>query len=1220
MIDPAKLQKLLEPLDEIAKRVIAFSQAKPPPIADEHALGPLVGLHQEEFKKLANIDKEVLETQNKLALAAAQKVDDGYIGVLNYVKKVNRPFEGLPIPADALARGMVQVSAQFGLFPQYINPHDEQVPEEIRTYVANLIHYSTGGPKPSLAPDKLPPAWRQAAESTVQELDTQCSAKSLEGILDELQTFVEVPSFEPVQRAMLQFFQSIVPIMSPEEQEKVKQFAESGEPLNLDAFNRFNGMQVRYERWHLAKSTPAVIEHYGHANLESFEDAALAFVEKEAQDALAKDAESLFTTPLIHLVAFAHALSKLQSPKLPKVVSLAERLAEEDADLLPALYRRPELHAAFTTPANYYDDDVRRAKWTYLRRYLDAHRQLDETLDDIFKTAPKDPLLLAERERIRKSAIETLKPYELREPKKEFSTYGRSTEREWQTRTPEQISKELGFYKTYFETLIDPSFSLERMLSHGFEHLEKKMRALHTVYKANTKEAARIWSEYVDLGCAEESVWRALISQHQGKIKDRSFFLLPQLASPGVNRTLAVSKLKSAIEEDYLLAYYQINLGHLQGLFDEAVQQLGLGERKAALVRSVNHALERGAERKKIDISQENRELYARIADHARKDGLWMIENIIEEERLANSAEHLAFIEELAAISGNRSKHNLQSYKNIVYSFGEDQKPRHSGERLAAVQAQMREYLGIGLPHGIKLLTSTLFTHFCNRPTPKSRQEFVVAYNAAKANLLLRPHYVPTGFSDEELETIISETVNIEKFSFNKPNIGGIIRAYKANAVAPLHPSYRKSRVGVKKATADIANQNSEFLEQRINILQGCYRADGTLAPDDEYRRRVTSDITSTLEQIDTKIEKAAKDNPQAAKHLERKREHLRTASELVSSATSSDELLLTSVYLMNTNVDRQVKEEFDRVTERLLVHKGTATRAPEALVKKKEGHSKGKFTRTEVGALATFYAHLHESMDAINIDGYAPLCERLAKAGFALNQDKQRVVAPTAEDINNYFTSLQGQKKPHELLNRKQFNILEREAKYLAEKTRSAEEREPVLFIPARGLIDEFAGAMGNACYFSGEKNFIARYPFITNIRIMKATEEGYELNGSTLFIRRDVDEKGKAVPNLIIRGDNPNLEGLDAADYADKIETYARNQFRAMLQKDGYAGKFYISRPKDVQSNVATTNRAELHAEVFPRIKESPTLHLQEALIFNGFSLQDKCAVVKTGYVKQK
>ena len=175
--------------------------------------------------------------------------------------------------------------------------------------------------------------------------------------------------------------------------------------------------------------------------------------------------------------------------------------------------------------------------------------------------------------------------------------------------------------------------------------------------------------------------------------------------------------------------------------------------------------------------------------------------------------------------------------------------------------------------------------------------------------------------------------------------------------------------------------------------------------------------------------------------------------------------------------------------------------------------------------------------------------------------------------------------------------------------------------------LLDEFAGAMGNACYLRGEQGFIAKRPYMVNIRILDGYSEDPEegeyasLEGNCLWIRADVLEKNEqgievVVPHVIMRGDNPKLKGLSIQNYVEEMEDYFEEQFASVLQEEGYTGKFYITRPKDAQSNLATTNDAGLFRVVQPSFRDKPTVHLVEDLHFN-YGLQDKCAVVREGYV---
>lgn len=161
--------------------------------------------------------------------------------------------------------------------------------------------------------------------------------------------------------------------------------------------------------------------------------------------------------------------------------------------------------------------------------------------------------------------------------------------------------------------------------------------------------------------------------------------------------------------------------------------------------------------------------------------------------------------------------------------------------------------------------------------------------------------------------------------------------------------------------------------------------------------------------------------------------------------------------------------------------------------------------------------------------------------------------------------------------------------------------------FIPTRGLLMEFSGDIGDACWASTYESMAKEFPnFFSVIMVQNRGTKHERLAGASMMIETNAED---GTPLLVIRGLNPLeniINSLSVKDFVAKFTAYAREMAEKTNRKlaiviDGHVGGSGTNRP-------ALYNFLSKQSESLQRVK----LKSAKDTTFNGYNIVDNVYLI--------
>lgn len=200
-----------------------------------------------------------------------------------------------------------------------------------------------------------------------------------------------------------------------------------------------------------------------------------------------------------------------------------------------------------------------------------------------------------------------------------------------------------------------------------------------------------------------------------------------------------------------------------------------------------------------------------------------------------------------------------------------------------------------------------------------------------------------------------------------------------------------------------------------------------------------------------------------------------------------------------------------------------------------------------------------------------------------------------TKEAWKDYFTDKRAKKAFQSILDTKElYDGVSR----LQNSANGVRGTSIVEFVPNRGLLMEFSGNIGDACWASKYKSIAAEFPNMTSIIIQDISKETPKPLGSSMLIEATGND---GTPLLVIRGLNPlesYINHVDVADFYNKYTDYIKK----VAEQRGRKAAIVI----DYHSGGAATNRPVLFNYMSSQKESlSPVGVSPDSTTFNGYDI---------------
>lgn len=546
----------------------------------------------------------------------------------------------------------------------------------------------------------------------------------------------------------------------------------------------------------------------------------------------------------------------------------------------------------------------------------------------------------------------------------------------------------------------------------------------------------------------------------------------------------------------------------------------------------------------------------------------------------------LDFLRNFVEASGGSAVDNLKFYYGQIEKF--DLQDIHSClDVYLDIYKKNRDRLGLkgSSRFGIKNIDAVLFD-MLRSTKEEDRPQLIYDLNVTQLKFVVISEYDGSDLDKETKEFLIKDLCNWDKMSWSKADFWSIVDNFERNEDAGWRDYFGvcKSDVGLKQNKIINVGDYCKKLKEYVGWVGDVFENDEKRSWDDYLDLIVDEKIKNNFDEDDFITPEI---------FLEKINEKLVVRKKNVYSFNKKDSLydiFLRTAFYLDFNLFLK-EQDFDE----LVVNRKKVCDYSKFLIKKK----------AEVSEIETVYS---------DFETYIGFLEKALQEKFDMpKNDKKRI------------------------LTRGLSKLLQKDENLLP-KTNS-DSFDSIYFVPGYGLIDEFSGVMGNACYFVNEINFISNRPEIINIRIVKdyisekelekiiSGESPLEANpkilGNVLGIRGYVKENDNLIPTLVIRADNPHLNNHDLKQYTEKIEQYFDEQFKKVLEKEDYSGKYIIARPNDVSSNSRITNDKQLFDALKERrlkqFRKIDVINKHNGLIkFNNMSL-DNCYLINQGEIRK-